>query len=104
MKQLAIPGAAPRRADANELAFVTVRLATGELVERVNIQGSGGAIPYIARARISLMLERASAGLAIGCHCYEPKPGHVRVYRSMAAGKFDDRVIDIRGATLVSVE
>lgn len=88
---------------SNDPAVVTIRLASGELVEGVSIHGCGGAIArQHGRARIEGIIARATEGKPLGV--YEPLPGHVRVYRQTAREDLDDRIVDLRGAQLLAWE
>lgn len=80
----------------------TMRLATGEVLAGVDVHGSGGALREATDGarRLRKAIERATAGRPM-VGIYEPRPGHVRVYRESAAGFADERVVDLRGAALL---
>jgi len=92
----------------------TIKLASGEKVT-ARIHGAGGLIgaeldPRTRTAThlrtylgiLRLYVTRADAGRALPC--YEPKPGHVKAYVGRATPDSDgnERIIDIRGARVVS--
>jgi hypothetical protein len=83
-------------------ATFTIREASGRAVTS-NVHGNGGPIAGSnARARMEQCIRFANAGRPLPI--YEPKPGHVRAYQQTAAADLDETTIDLRGATLVSVD
>lgn len=87
-------------------ALVTLRLASGELVGPLNMQGAGGAIarhsdPARTRAHFELLISRATEGLPLSC--FEPEPGHCWMMRRRWHGDEDGRRVDLRGAVVIDV-
>jgi hypothetical protein len=79
------------------------RLASGEVTEPAQVQGAGGALAGPgAVALVRLLIQRATAGTPLW-RVYEPAPGHVLAYERRALGNEDERLVDLRGATLLDV-
>jgi hypothetical protein len=83
-------------------ARITLRLASGELVGPVAVHGAGGPLAVDAERRIRVAIRRATAGQRLVA-MVDPQPGHVRAYIHSAAGDSAERVVDLRGAELVSI-
>lgn len=85
-------------------ATITFRLASGEFVGPVNMQGNAGAIQNArgSRERVEGIIARANRGDYLGV--YEPRIGHVCVYTRTASEDLNVRHIDLRGAEIVGWE
>jgi hypothetical protein len=86
---------------STDAARVTLRLASGELAGPVAVHGAGGPLAVDAERAILRALRFAAAGRPT--RLAEPMPGHARVYVHRSAGDRDERVVDLRGAELVSI-
>ena len=85
---------------------IWIREANGTLHEGVNIHGNGGIVTggrcgRNVEGRLRLAIEAVEQGHDTGL--YEPKPGHVIGYYAKWWGRAEERVIDLRGATIERV-
>lgn len=80
-----------------------IREASGKTHDGVCIQGNGGTVRgQHAKTRLQTSIDRATEGRDTGL--YEPAPGHVLGFYENAVGRYGERQIDLRGATIVRAE
>lgn len=85
-------------------ATVSFQLASGDVVSAVRVHGAGGSIARVMGYQyFDGLCSAATEGRPLAS--YEPKPGHVLVYRSTAHdARLQERAVDLRGATLIEWE